>query len=146
MVTTVSPTNTLVAYNVLHKPVIVRTELIHLTIWLATLPGDTFAVKFNCSRISRRIYYCNQMSKSVQLALLTPDSVKPTNMKRINEVKNACWITSERKLWNRPFQRMVCQLHANELLLRPLRNFLDGNAIGTRKFCGSPGREALKKC
>lgn len=50
----------------------------------------------------------------------------------------------ERQL-QRPLQWLICQLHANELPLRHLMHFLDGDTSGPRGFCGPIGK-SLADC
>ena len=49
------------------------------------------------------------------------------------------------ELLNRPLQRAICQLHANELPLRHLFQHLDGVTTGPKSFSGPIGL-ALAKC
>ncbi|KAG5899989.1 hypothetical protein JTB14_034558 [Gonioctena quinquepunctata] len=63
----------------------------------------------------------------------------------VNVGKHSGIIVQLEKHLNRPLQWFVCQLHANELLLRHLINFLDGSTTGPKGFCG-PSGQALKGC
>jgi len=45
---------------------------------------------------------------------------------------------------NKPLQWLVCQLHANELPLRHLLKYLDGETCGPRAFKGVIGKQLAK--
>lgn len=63
----------------------------------------------------------------------------------VNVGKHSGIIANLEKHLNRPLQWFICQLHANELPLRHLINFLDGSTTGPKGFCGPIG-QALKGC
>lgn len=54
-------------------------------------------------------------------------------------------IRSLEEMFKRPLQWLVCQLHANELLLRHLFQYLDGTTTGPKSFIGPIG-QGLKNC
>ena len=89
---------------------------------------------------------------SEEILKVLSSSLKTSNVRAVGcdktnantRTKNGVIVALERAL-SRPLQRIVCQLHGNELLLRHLMRKLDGKTSGATGFTAEIGK-ALKHC